>query len=1083
MMRRALSKDTFRDIKKSLSKFISMVAIVAIGVAFFAGIKVASPDMKITADNYYDKQNFMDIQLISTLGLTEEDVEAIKELEEIEGVFPTYSLDVLTNLKTKELVLKIHGISLESIKNQDENYINKPLLVEGRFPEKSGECVIDASKMSHYNIEIGSTIEVTSGTDKDIGESLKTNKFTVVGTVHSPLYVSFEKGSSSIGNGTVSGFIMIPNEDFNLEAYTEMFVTVKGAKELQTHSKGYEESIDEVEDQIKPIGTLRSETRYEEIMKEANEKLNNSKKELNDGKSKAEKELKKAEEKLNSSRQSLVSGEEELSQKEKNFHIFALEAEQKIKDGENSVQIGEAEYNKKYNDFFDTKKSAEVQFKIAEEEIRKGEEGLKTSQDYLGILKEKIKDDNISEVEKQQLQIEIEKLKAIISTTEKNISEGKKELEANKAKISEGERQLAAAKTRIEASKTELEKKKSELEKGKDTAKNEFAQAHRILEEGKIDLTKGEEEYSKAKLDAEKKIKDGEVQITEAEKKIKNIKEPKWYVLDRNTNYSFVDYEGSADRVNAIAQVFPVFFFLVAALVCLTTMTRMVDEQRGNIGILKALGYSKWAIISKYIIYASSASITGSIIGLAIGFTVFPTVIANAYGIMYELPPVILTFNVKYAILSTLAAVITTTMAAVLACYKELVETPALLMRPKAPVEGKRILLERIPFIWNKFSFIKKVSARNIFRYKKRFLMTVIGIAGCTSLLLAGFGIKDSIRAIVDKQFREIYKFEMTLDLENGLDREEYKNTLSNLSRNNKVDEYMSVGNFNVKIYKEGVEKEVKVSVPDKPENLEEFIQLRQRKSGKGIKLDDEGIVISEKVAKMIDANLGDTVYIKRDDEEKIPVKINGITEHYVFHYIYMTPALYEKLYGEEIDYNQVIAKISDTSKVFEDNLAKDMIEMKNIKSVNFNSGIRNNFEDTIKSLNYVVLVMIVSAGSLAFVVLYNLTNVNISERMREIATLKVLGFYDKEVSAYVYRENFILAFIGMLGGLGLGVLLHRFIMITAEVESIMFGRIITSFSYLWAALLTLLFTGIVNMVMYYKLKNIHMVESLKSVD
>lgn len=885
-MRSALSKDTFRDIRKSLGRFISIVAIVAIGVAFFAGINVGSPDMKITADAYYDDTNFMDLQMIGTLGFTDEDVKKIRDVDGVEGVFPTYSLDVLTSLETQEVVLRVHGISLDTIEKKDEDFINKPVILEGRYPEKSGECVVDASKVSQYNIKIGSVIEVNSGTDKDINDSLKTNKFTVVGMVNSPTYVSLEKGSSSIGNGKVSGFIMIPNEDFNLEAYTEIFATVKGAKKLQTYSDKYEKVVNEVQDKLEGLGASRSKVRYEEVIKEATDKLENSKKEL-------------------------------------------------------------------------------------------------------------------------------------------------------------------------------------------DAAK---------LEAGKLALVQGEE-YKEAKLEAEKQIKDGEEKIAEAEKKIKDIKEPKVYVLDRNTNYSFVDYEGSADRVNAIAQVFPVFFFVVAALVCLTTMTRMVDEQRGNIGTLKALGYSKWSIASKYIFYAAFASITGSIIGLVIGFTIFPTVIFNAYGIMYDLPPVILTFNVKYAIMSTMASVLTTTLAALIACYRELIETPALLMRPKAPAEGKRILLERIPFIWNRFSFIKKVTARNIFRYKKRFFMTVIGISGCTALLLSGFGIKDSIKAIVDKQFGEIYKYDMILGLEENVDEENYKNIISSISKDERINKSMLVNSSNGKVSNNGVEKDVKFFIPNDTNDFNDFILLRERKSKEKLTLSEDGVIVSEKVAKQLDAKVGDTILMGNEDEEKISVRITGITEHYVSNYIYMTPTFYKNLYGEDVHYNNMICKISDTSTEAENSLAEDMINLENIISINFNSTIKNNFGDMIKSLNYVVLVMIVSAGSLAFVVLYNLTNVNISERLREIATIKVLGFYDNEVSAYVYRENFILTFIGMLCGLLLGVFLHRFIMGTAEIEAIMFGRNIAPSSYVWSAVLTLVFSVIVNMVMYYKLKNIPMVESLKSVD
>ncbi|MEG2916920.1 MAG: FtsX-like permease family protein [Clostridium sp.] len=1082
-MRSSLSKDTFRDIKKSLSRFLSIVAIVAIGVAFFAGIKVASPDMKITADAYYDDQNFMDIQLISTLGITDDDVNEVRNIEGVKGVFPTYSLDVLTRLETEEIVVKVHGFSLENHKNSNEDYINIPKLVEGRFPQKSGECVIEAESMMKTDIPIGTILEVTSGTGDDISSSLKTSQFTVVGKVHSPTYLSMEKGSSTIGNGQVGSFMIIPNVDFNMDAYTEMLLTVQGANEIQTYSNRYDEVINQVQEKLETLGVARSKVRYEEVIGEAMGKIDDSRKELQDGKTKAEKELKDAEDKLKESRDALVVGESQLLDKETKFNSFIKESEGKILSGEATLIDNESEYNKKYSEFITKKNEAEVQFKVAEEQIAAGEAELKNAEGYLLALQEKIKNENLSEAEKAQIQGEISTLQTVIVTNKEKLSKASIELETNKALILEGEKQLNDAKTAIELGKVEISNKKLELNRGKEAANREFSDARSKLEEGKISLAQGEEEYEKAKAEAEKKIHDGERELAEAEEKIGKFKDAKWYVLDRNTNYTFVDYEGSADRVNAIAQVFPVFFFVVAALVCLTTMTRMVDEQRGNIGTLKALGYSKGAIVSKYIIYAALASLIGSIIGIIIGFTIFPTVIFNAYGIMYNLPKVILTFNVKYAIMSTMASILTTTLAAVFACYRELVETPALLMRPKAPTEGKRILLERIPFIWNRFNFIQKVSARNIFRYKKRFLMTVIGISGCTALLLAGFGIKDSIRAIVDKQFGEIYEYDMMVDLEGNMSEGDYTELIDNVSKENRIEEYMLAKNLNIKASKDEIEKDVKLFIPNDLQIFNDFIDLRNRRTKENLILSDDGIVISEKLAKQLSAKVGDTIYIENEDKEKFSVKITGITEHYVFHYVYMTTSLYEKIYGEKVDYNHIVSRIQDTSEEFQKSLAKDIIDMPNIGSVNFNSSIKNNFSDMIKSLNYVVLVMIISAGSLAFVVLYNLTNVNVSERIREIATIKVLGFYDNEVSAYVYRENFILTFIGMGTGLVLGVFLHRFIMVTAELESMMFGRNIAMFSYIWSALLTILFSAIVNWAMYYKLKKIHMVESLKSVD
>ena len=812
-MKNALLKDTFREIKKSFGRFVSIFAIVTLGVAFFAGIKASAPDMRITADKYYDDYNFMDLRLLSTLGFDENDIDKIKKDENIEGIFPTSSMDVLTTINNNELVLKIHALPKNNLSNDNKDYINRPKIVEGRLPENPGECVIGKGDIREADVKIGSKLKITSGTNDDISKSFKIDEFQVVGIVETPYYLTFEKGTSNIGNGRVSNFIMISEKDMEIDCYKEVLITIKDAKKLNS-------------------------------------------------------------------------------------------------------------FNKKYEDF-------------------------------------------------------------------------------------------------ILPSKNSLE----------------------------------------------------------------DIGESKWYVLDRNSNYSFVDYDGSADRVSAIAQVFPLFFFLVAALVCLTTMTRMVDEQRINIGTLKALGYSKLAIASKYILYAAFASIGGSIAGIAIGFTVFPIVIFDAYSMLYTLPPVILKFDVLYASIATLSAVLITTLAAFLACNKELIEMPSLLMRPKAPKEGKRILLERIPFIWNRFNFSKKVTARNIFRYKKRFFMTVIGIAGCTALLLAGFGIKDSIEAIVEKQFGEVYKYNMTIVFDSNTDMQNQGEIIKEVSKNGEITDYTSIKTKNVDVSSDEATEAVTIIVPKYKNEFNNFIDLKSRKNKEEVEIQEDGIILTEKAAKQLKVRIGDTIYIDKEENEKVPVKIRGISEQYVMNYVYMTDNLYEKIFKEEIKFNKMFAILANKSKESEDKLSKEILKESKVTSVSFNSLSENSFKETISSLNYVVLIMIISAGALAFVVLYNLTNVNISERIREIATIKVLGFYDNEVSAYVYRENFVLTFIGTLTGLGLGVLLHKFIMITAEPDNMMFGRNIDFMSFLYASILTLVFASIVNFVMYFKLKKTPMVESLKSVD
>ena len=578
-------------------------------------------------------------------------------------------------------------------------------------------------------------------------------------------------------------------------------------------------------------------------------------------------------------------------------------------------------------------------------------------------------------------------------------------------------------------------------------------------------------------------MKKAEEKIDQKEQDIKDMANPDSYILDRHQHYSYMDYGAAADRMGAIAKVFPLFFFLVAALVCLTTMTRMVDEQRGEIGTLKALGYTKTDIMMKYVLYASFASICGGIFGAIVGMIVFPTVIYNAWGIMYNMPSVQLFPQVPLAATAILLCSCITVIAAIMACYKELVEVPSQLMRPKAPKIGKKILLEKIPFIWERFNFIHKVTARNIFRYKKRFLMTVIGISGCTALLVAGYGIQDSIGDIAVKQYQEIYQFDMSVAFDGNEKLSEKEALLDKVKTDNNVVEAMSMAVYHGLYADSGEDKGIDIYVPSDLTNFDDYIHLRHRKQDEALPLNDDGAIITEKIAKMKNLSVGDTIAIDNGDGIKRDIKISDICEHYVGHAIYMTPAYYKEVYHRSPSDTMIFAKLDNTSEKAENTLGNNLMKLDQVDSVTFYSGIAASFEDTIDSLSFIVVVLIISAGLLAFVVLYNLTNVNISERLREIATIKVLGFYDKEVSQYVYRENIILTLIGAFVGIFVGIGLHALIMSLAELETVMFGRNIYIKSYVYAILITMLFAICVNLVMYRKLKKIPMVESLKSVE
>lgn len=966
----ALLKDIFRDIRKSLGRFISIAAIIALGVAFFSGLKIAPADMKGTADKYYDEYNLMDIRILSNLGLTGEDLEEINEIQGVNNVFGTFTLDALAEYKEKEVVLRVHGFSLE-------NEINGVDLIEGRMPEASNEAIIEKGKNNFLDIPIGSTIKLFSGKDEPLSDDLKNIEYKVVGKVQTPYYLSFEKGNTNIGNGQVRSFIMIPQENFKSKVYTDIFVTVEGAKELNSYKDEYFQVVDSVTDSIKDLGIDRANIRYSQVANEAMEELEKGKREYFEEKQEAEEKLSKALKEIEDAKLEIIDGERKLEAEEIKF-------KRTIKDGKSRITE-------------------------AENELIKAQENL-------------------------FMPVEL-----------------------------------------IIASRQKLEEEKAALIKAEKEGQAKFKKAREDIEKAKIDLAQGEEEYKTNKDKADKEFAEAWEKIEDAKKEISKIPKGKWYVLDRKSHYSYVDYGGAADRIDALSKVFPLFFALVAALVCLTTMTRMVDEQRVNIGTLKALGYGKGAIASKYIFYALAATLLGCIVGIGVGYTLFPTVIFNAYGIMYILPPIVLKFDILLATSISLGATGLTTITAFIASSNELRESPAALMRPRAPKMGKRILLERIPFIWNRFNFSAKVTTRNIFRYKRRFFMTVFGIAGCTALMLTAFGIKDSIRTVVERQYGVLFNYDMTV----GLERESVKY----LDENKEIDNYELIHRESGSVSLNQFKKDTAIIVPKDIKNIDDLINLQNRKDESKIIFPEKGVVISEQLGKSLDVNIGDEINLTNNESEEFKVKVVGITENYTLNYVYLSPGYYNDIFDKNIEFNEAIAKLKDTSKELEDNLSKELIRKDGITSVSFNRAIKEDFENTIRSLNYVVLVMIVSAGALAFVVLYNLTNVNISERIREIATIKVLGFYDGEVSAYIYRENIILTFIGTIVGIVMGIFLHRYIMTTVEMDNIMFGLELNPKSYIISVALTLIFSIFVNLAMYYKLKNVQMVESLKSVD
>lgn len=1177
----ALWKDTLRSIKSTRNRFISIFIIIALGVGFYAGLQAASPDMKLTGDSYFDQQNLMDIRLVSTLGFSEKDIDAVKSITGVNGVMPSYFVDAINEYEGSQSTVRIHSLDIAKASAQgadDRDYMNRPVLKEGRFPEKSGECVIEAGVFGEdADIKLGSTITLHAD-GGDLLDSLKTDTYEIVGIVDSPYYISFERGNTSIGNGTVDSFMMVPADDFKMEAYPELYLTVDGARELSSYSGEYDESVNKVKDAIDAISDDRETLRYTEILDEAQAALIDARKKVTDG----EKELSDAEQKLSDARGEIAENEQKLTNQEADFHKKMQDAWKQINSGKAELTAGEKEFNKQYQAYLDAKALADKEIPAARKQLAEKKQELADGEAQLEDAKKQLEDSrkqlealqkmyNTAKKLLEQAGANMDKLEPfvdkyggvslskLLDILEKNYPEaadglrelldaygvptsitvadafqkfkndyskilaqmgelqaqldtaadqlaagqvqweeenqhvidGKRQLAEAEALLNEKEQQLKDAKVQLEDARKKLSQssallseKTNQLKDAQSQGEAQFGDAKEQLDDAKQQLADSEKEFNDKKADAEKELTDAKEQIADGEKELAELEAPTWYIMDRSAIPGYSGYGENTNRIAAIAAVFPVFFFVVAALVCLTTMTRMVEEDRTQIGTLKALGYRKRKVIRKYLVYAAAAGLGGSIFGLLVGFQLFPSVIVNAYKIMYTFPVKTLTpFHWNYALIGILAALLCTVLAAVVVCWKEMLSNPAQLMRPKAPKSGKRILLERIPFIWKHMKFTQKVTARNIFRYKQRFLMTVIGIAGCTALLLTGFGVKNAIAGMIDKQFKDISSYDMQIMLNEGISQENKGQKLNFIFNDSRVTGNLLAASKSYNAGTENAKLEANLFVPESSETLAKFISLRDRRSGAPYTLTDEGVIITEKYASSLGLRAGDDLIIEKDTANPVRVKIAAVTENYIQHYIYMTPALYEKTFGTSPEYSTMMITLADNSTAAQDVLSEELLSHDEILGFAFIDAISQQFSDIMKSLDGVILILIIAAGALAFVVLYNLTNININERIREIATIKVLGFYDKEVSAYIYRENIMLTLMGILFGLIFGVFLENFVITTAEVEMVMFLRTINPMSFVWAGLITVLFSVIVNFVMHYHLKKVKMVESLKSVE
>ena len=1355
---KALRKEFWMEIRKSKSRFISILLIVALGVAFFSGIQASSPDMRYSGDAYYDESSLMDIKVVGTMGLTSDDVSSIESIDGIESAEGAWSTDVMCGEGQKQKVLHIESIN---------DTVNKLDVQEGRLPEKSGEIFLDSTFASSNEYKVGDKVALREEGDSPV---LVTTEYTVVGTGRSPLYISFNRGNTTLGTGEVNGFGYVLPEDFDQEIYTQIYVTVHGAKGLTSYTDGYENLIAKIKDRVENIADDRCQIRLAAVKADAQEEINDAQKKLDDGKKEADEKLADAKEELDKGEKDLEDGRKEyedgksqledakteLADGKKQLEDAKTEladgktqledAKAQLADGKSQLEsaknqlsssksqldtarsqlddgwsqvsaakaqladgqaqldsaqkqvtsgLAELEENQKTLDENKAKladgkaqiEAGEQQLEAAKQtlttkqseldqskaEITAGQQQIESTRTQLNAQKQQITDglsqvsageaqlqEGISALESAKAQLtelqsqletvrasynaalenpdasqeEIDILAAQVSALEEQEAAVSQQIQASEAQIESQRQQLAATRSELEsglaavedglsqlsqkeselnagleqitagqaqidagwiqiqeqentlaASKAEIEAGEQELEKGqkqlkaakkklnkaqkeidsnaetlaagqaeldanvaklndseaqyasgleqynsgarqiaeneakltsgeqeiaeneakladgeKEIADNEkkladgekeitdnekkLQDAAKDLKKGEKDLADGKKEYEDAKKDAEDEIAENQQKLNDAKKELEDLEMPEWMVTDREDLPEYTDYGDNADRLRNIGQVFPVIFFLVAALISLTTMTRMVEEQRTQIGTLKALGYKKSAIAAKYICYAFFATLLGSVLGMLIGEKIIPYIIITAYGIMYHnvANTISIDYQPGFALIASTASVVCTVGATLFASGKELQETPASLMRPPAPKEGKRVLLERLTFIWKHLSFSWKSTIRNLFRYKKRLIMTVFGIAGSMGLMLVGFGIQDSISDIAAIQYRELQHYDGMVIEDSDATEEEHAELFEYMKENEQIAHCNRVQMTKISAPKGSSNISIYLFVPESLSEFAKDVTLKNRITGETYELTDEGAAISEKTASLLGLKVGDMIPLKKGDKE-YKVRVAVITENYMSHYLYMTPRVYEQTFGEKPEYENIVFTMQEDCKDDLEMAGTRILANPGALSISYTSSLASQVDRMLSTLDAVILVLIVSAGMLAFVVLYNLNNINITERQRELATLKVLGFYDGEVSQYVLRENVILTVLGIMFGAVFGILIHRYVITTVEVDAVMFGRNIKPLSFLYSGILTSIFSIVVNGVMHFKLKTIDMVESLKSVE
>lgn len=1137
-----------------MGRFLAIAVIAALGTGFYAGLQMTAPDMKLAGDMYYDGGNFSDIRVLSTLGISDETVEALRGIEGVEGVMPAYEADVLATLEGTQYVVRIHSLDVKDAKSSDTSdgvnavssnldYINRPILVEGSWPSSPRECVISADAVLDSAVSIGDTLKVLEGT-QDIDATFEETEYTVVGLVRSCYYASSTSlGSTSLGSGSLDTYVYVPTEAFCADApYTEAFVTVAGAKDLASSSEAYQNLVEQVKQRIEDAAPSMSAARLDEVKAQAQSELDDARAEFEQQRADALAQLADGQLELDSAKAELDAARAALDAALSEITV----SEQRLVDGTVECEQGELLLAQQQSQAADAFAAAEAKLIESQQAYDQAlaqraelEESLKQVEAGIAAIDESVPDIEgslaaayaaLDAIDAQIVALNpsspfYESIKAVLDAKRAEAVEGIAALEdaasqraslvEAKAQIEEGlaliDEQTAGVQEALDAGWAELAAQKASAESGFAQGRATLDEAWSQVESGLAQLEQGKSEYARGvaeyenglssyesgvaefdekSLDAQRQLADAQAQIDDAQAAIDQLEPGELYAMDREKNPGSVSFESDADRIGQIAQVFPFIFFLVAALVSLTTMTRMVEEERVLIGTFKALGYGNGRITSKYLLYAAIASGVGSAVGIAVFSLFLPWFIMQAYSIVYAVPPRPTPLDPGITLLSAGLGIGITVGATWFAAGSTLRERPASLMLPRAPKAGKRILLERIRPLWIRFSFSWKVTARNLFRYKRRFFMAIVGIAGCTALLLTGLGLQNAINDIIDKQFGEIYKYNMVVRMADDASDDDVaavERQLGDAAHAQRFS-FMHTDTMIARSDDVDADQRLELVVPQSAEQLNDYVTVRERVGHKPLSLSDEGVVISEKLANELGLSVGDTLILYGQDSignatgEGYRVAVAGIMENYVSQYAFMAPSLYEEVMGQAPQYRTVYAQAVDDESV-RAGMSDALLALDGVKTVGYNDETIDSYRTMLKSVDSVVVILVIAAALLAFVVLYNLTNINITERQREIATLKVLGFTPHEVNAYIYRETFLLSVLGALAGCVLGIYMEGFVVVTAEVSQVMFGREIHPESFLIAFVLTMVFTVIVTVAMRRKLDKIDMVESLKSIE